>query len=457
MTQGEKAYMSTGEVIRSIGGFLAKAQIEDAASLYSRCQEDIGFQLMSRMPSDKKLRQNLVKMFFAAKDYQKAAQVCEQLDEFQKAAQLYERCDDYSLAAEMYARVEDYPKAAEMFERYGNYNQAADLYTKVKNYEKAAQNFEKAINNFLAGKYYFQIKKYQKSMELLQKVGAEDGSYLEASILIGNILAKHGYLDLAMRKYQSVVKSVPLDQNSINLYYNMGVLYAKKEIWPEAKQVFLDVLNVDFNYKDTAQKIKEIEQRMAQGSAVPEQAKSSEAAATPEMPATEAEEAEEAEEDRGSQVVSVMDGFEFMKGTPIFENLSLAELKAFYNISEIKQFKNGDILIEQGVPGKALYIIKKGTVWVQRVAGEQVTNIVELGPGVHVGEMSLIDDGPTSARVTAAKEDTETFEITRDKFDELLRSSDRTALKLYRVFVNTLSKRLRETTQELGTLKSQKS
>ena len=292
-------------------------------------------------------------------------------------------------------------------------------------------------------------------MELLQKVGNEDGGYLEASILIGNILAKHGYLDLAMRKYQSVIKSVPMDQNSINLYYNLGILYAKKEMWPEAKQVFLDILNVDFNYKDTAQKIKEIEQRIVQGSAAPAQVKTTAEPVVPaEIPAAETE---EAEEDRGSQVVSVMDGFEFMKGTPIFENLSLAELKAFYNISEIKQFKNGDILIEQGVPGKALYIIKKGTVWIQRVAGEQVTNIVELGTGVHVGEMSLMDDGPTSARVTAAKDETEVFEITRDKFDELLRSSDRTALKLYRVFVGTLSKRLRETTQELGTLKSQKS
>jgi len=440
MTEGEKAYMSTAEVFKTIGGHLSKGQADEAAYLYSRCQEDIGYQLMNRVPDDRKLRQSLAKMFFTAKDFQKAGQVCEEMEEFEKAAQLYERCDDYFLAAEMYARVENHAKAAEMFERYGDYNQAAALYTKIEHFEKAAQNFEKAINNFLAGKYYFQINKYQKSMELLQKVVQDETNYLEAAILIGNILAKHGYLDLALRKYNSVIKDLPPDRDSLNLYYNLGILYAKKGMWVEARQTFQDILNVDFNYKDAAQKLKDIEQRLEGGAHAP--------AATAETALED--EADEA----GSQVVSVMDGFEFLRGTPLFEELSLAELKAFYNVSEIRNFKEGDIIIEQGEPGKALYIIKKGSVWVQRVAGDEVTNIVELSPGVHVGEMSLVDDGPTSARVAAAQDDTEAFEITREKFFELLRASDRTALKLYRVFVDTLSKRLRETTQELAEVKT---
>jgi tetratricopeptide (TPR) repeat protein len=118
MEQGEKAYLSTGEVLKSIAVFLSRNQVEDAAALYSRCQEDIGYQLMSRLPADKKLRQNLAKMFFTAKDFQKAGNICEELGEYHKAGQLYEKSDDYLLAAEMYARVENHQKAAEMFERY---------------------------------------------------------------------------------------------------------------------------------------------------------------------------------------------------------------------------------------------------------------------------------------------------------------------------------------------------
>lgn len=443
MEQSEKAYLSTGEVLKKIALFLSRNQVEDAAALYSRCQEDIGYQLMSRLPADKKLRQNLAKMFFAAKDFQKAGNICEELGEYHKAGQLYEKSDDYLLAAEMYARVEDHQKAAEMFERYGDYNRAAEFYTKIKNFEKAAQCFEKAINNFLAGKYYYHLKKYQKSMELLQKVSEGESNYLEASILIGNILAKHGYIDLAIRKYLNVIKNVPLNKDSISLYYNLGILYGKKGMWQEAKQAFLDVLDFDFNYKDTSAKLKEVEARIAGGTPTE---------VTPKHAETTS--AFEEDEEKTSQVVSVMEGFEFLKSTPLFEELSLAEIKAFYNASAIRVFNKGEIIIEQELPGKALYIIKKGSVIVQHISSGIATDIVELKEGSHFGEMSLIDDAPTSARVSALQDGTEVFEITRDKFNEQLWSNDKTALRIYRVFINTLLKRLRDTTEELALYKS---
>lgn len=443
MEQSEKAYLSTGEVLKKIALFLSRNQVEDAAALYSRCQEDIGYQLMSRLPADKKLRQNLAKMFFAAKDFQKAGNICEELGEYHKAGQLYEKSDDYLLAAEMYARVEDHQKAAEMFERYGDYNRAAEFYTKIKNFEKAAQCFEKAINNFLAGKYYYHLKKYQKSMELLQKVSEGESNYLEASILIGNILAKHGYIDLAIRKYLNVIKNVPLNKDSISLYYNLGILYGKKGMWQEAKQAFLDVLDFDFNYKDASAKLKEVEARIAGGTPTE---------VTPKHAETTS--AFEEDEEKTSQVVSVMEGFEFLKSTPLFEELSLAEIKAFYNASAIRVFNKGEIIIEQELPGKALYIIKKGSVIVQHISSGIATDIVELKEGSHFGEMSLIDDAPTSARVSALQDGTEVFEITRDKFNEQLWSNDKTALRIYRVFINTLLKRLRDTTEELALYKS---
>lgn len=443
MEQLEKAYVSTGEILKKIATFLSRNQVEDAATLYSRCQEDIGYQLMSRLPSDKKLRQNLAKMFFTAKDFQKAGNICEELGEYHKAGQLYEKCDDYLLAAEMYARVDNHQKAAEMFERYGDYNRAAEFYTQVKNFEKAAQCFEKAINNFLAGKYYYHLKKYQKSMELLQKVSEGEANYLEASILIGNILAKHGYIDLAIRKYLNVIKNVPLNKDSISLYYNLGILYGKKGMWQEAKQAFLDVLDFDFNYKDTALKLKEVEARLAGGADAESSKRHAETAG-----------GFEEEDDKTSQVVSVMEGFDFLKSTPLFEELSLAEIKAFYNASAIRVFNKGEIIIEQELPGKALYVVKKGRVIVQHVSRGTVADIVELGPGSHFGEMSLIDDSPTSARVSALEDGTEVFEITRDRFNEQLWSNDKTALRIYRVFINTLLKRLRDTTEELASYKS---
>jgi hypothetical protein len=63
--------------------------------------------------------------------------------------------------------------------------------------------------------------------------------------------------------------------------------------------------------------------------------------------------------------------------------------------------------------------------------------------------MSLVDDAPTSARV-AAESEVDAFVITRPRFEKLLVMNDKIAVKLYRFFVQTLSKRLRTTSENFA-------
>jgi CRP-like cAMP-binding protein len=149
-----------------------------------------------------------------------------------------------------------------------------------------------------------------------------------------------------------------------------------------------------------------------------------------------------------------MDGFEFLKDTSLFERLSLTEMKRLWNICDVRSFEPDEMIIEQDRPGQALFVVKWGTVVVQRVDGPAVTRIVELGPGNHVGEMSLVDAAPTSARVIAGQNGAQMFVITRDQFDELLESDYRIALKIFKVFIETMAARLRKTTAEMSALKA---
>ena len=52
-------------------------------------------------------------------------------------------------------------------------------------------------------------------------------------------------------------------------------------------------------------------------------------------------------------------------------------------------------------------------------------------------------------------QDGEAFEMTREKFEELLESDDKIAIKVYKVFIQTLCGRLRKTSAELSALKAQ--
>src|SRR5262245_34985727 len=60
-------------------------------------------------------------------------------------------------------------------------------------------------------------------------------------------------------------------------------------------------------------------------------------------------------------------------------------------------FQEGDIIFEEGSPGKEAYVVRTGTVFLRR--GDRT--LEEVGPGGVIGEMALIDSSPRSARAVA--------------------------------------------------------
>jgi CRP/FNR family transcriptional regulator, cyclic AMP receptor protein len=452
----EKQYRTTAQVIKGVLDSLAAGREEEAARLYSHCTEDVGYLLMTKAPKDRPLQAKLAKMFFMAKDYEKSALVLESNQEFKRAAELYERTDQNEQAAEMWIKVGDVGRAAQNYEKYQAWSQAAELYTQIQNFERAAYCFEKAVNHFLAGKYYFQIRKFNKSMELLQKVGSTEEHYLDAAVIIGNILAMNGYIDMAVAKYRSVTQAAPIAAGSVSIYYNLAQLYERRGDLAEAQKVYREIGGVKPDYRDVAERLAKLDTEVAQV------LEPSESPSLEEL--DQIEELQEIEEITATpgphpeavpraQIVSVMEGFEFLKNTSLFDRLSLAEMKAMWTICNTRDFQPGEIIIEQDQPGRALFILKKGKVAVQRIEAGKTTELVQLGPGNHVGEMSLVDDANTSARVVAAPEGAQAFEITREKFDELLNSDDKIAIKVFKVFITTFCQRLRHTTAELSALK----
>jgi len=441
--EGEgNTFLTTAQVIQGLIKMLNGGKVAEAADIYSRCQEDIGYLLINKVQNEPRLQKLVANMFYRARDFDKAALCCENLGEFDKSAQLYEQSDDYRSAAEMYARVENYEKAAEMFERNQNYRQAAELYLKVKNFSRSAANYEKAVNYFLAGKLYHDLGKYRKSMELLQKVQAQDDTFEEATILIGDILGRNGYPDLAIKKLLNVIKSRPVGKETAELYYHLAGIHQMKGNTEVAKNIYQQLHTFDIGYKDVEEKIKELGGQAA----VPVKAA--------ELPAGDEDIELDVEMPDGAEpaaaIVGVMDGFDFMQKIPLFADMPLQAMKAFYNISEERKFQDGELLIEQGRPGMALYVIRSGQVSVQRVEGDKTTEVAVLKEGDHVGEMSLVDESSTSARV-AAKGEVVAFEVSRDHFLRFLQANDKFAVRVLRVFIRTLCERLRDTTAKLAT------
>jgi PPM family protein phosphatase len=101
---------------------------------------------------------------------------------------------------------------------------------------------------------------------------------------------------------------------------------------------------------------------------------------------------------------------------PLFSRLSERELLRVMQIVEVREYKDGDVVIREGDKGDELFIVLEGKVRVSR--GDQI--LTDLGTGEHVGEMALIRSVPRSATV-AAVGSAELVSIRRQDFFEILR------------------------------------
>ncbi len=107
---------------------------------------------------------------------------------------------------------------------------------------------------------------------------------------------------------------------------------------------------------------------------------------------------------------------------------------------DLLQFSPGQSIFNYGDPGNALYIIRSGEVeiFIKNDQGEKI--VLETSkPGDIFGEVSLIDNGPRTAWVTAIG-NVELFRLDRAHFEDYLRQYTPAALNLLSVIAGRLRK-----------------
>jgi CRP/FNR family cyclic AMP-dependent transcriptional regulator len=110
----------------------------------------------------------------------------------------------------------------------------------------------------------------------------------------------------------------------------------------------------------------------------------------------------------------------------------------------------GEILIEQGVPVDAVFILLEGrlAVHLQSRKGPE-REIARLNAGEIVGEMSFVDARPPSANVRAL-EDSTVFALAKSALNAKLAADSGFAARFYRALAIYLSTTVRERHRALG-------
>src|SRR5436190_22289406 len=116
------------------------------------------------------------------------------------------------------------------------------------------------------------------------------------------------------------------------------------------------------------------------------------------------------------------------------DRVALARLAAYMGPVAVRA---GEVIITEGEPGDALYIVVRGTFAVL-VGGDGGERVNTVGPGHYLGELALLIDEPRSATVRADT-DGELLRLDRRQFMELLGRDAGAA----RAVATTLAHRLR--------------
>lgn len=105
----------------------------------------------------------------------------------------------------------------------------------------------------------------------------------------------------------------------------------------------------------------------------------------------------------------------WLRRVPLFTDLSTAQLEGLAPLVDEVETTAGQVLIDEDGLGQELLIIIDGSVEVTRDGH----HLADIGAGEIVGEIALLDGGPSAATVTT-REPTTVLSINKRAFDTVL-------------------------------------
>ena len=117
---------------------------------------------------------------------------------------------------------------------------------------------------------------------------------------------------------------------------------------------------------------------------------------------------------------------------PLFEGLSRVDVARIVPELDEIALEPGEVLLHQGDPGDALFIVRSGLLQAELAASDGATVLETLGPGQVIGEVALLSGEPRTATVRAVEPST-VWRLSRQKLDALILKHPSFALHFNRV------------------------
>jgi CRP/FNR family cyclic AMP-dependent transcriptional regulator len=134
---------------------------------------------------------------------------------------------------------------------------------------------------------------------------------------------------------------------------------------------------------------------------------------------------------------------EMLKSIPIFHELTRKEILEVDELLHERVYEQGEIIFEEGDPGHGIFIIVSGKVRADPSHKLLLNAVLDFGPGELVGELSLFDQAPRTAKVVAV-ERTVTMALFQVEFSSMLLKNKSIGVKVLVEIARTLGRRARQ-------------
>ncbi len=132
-----------------------------------------------------------------------------------------------------------------------------------------------------------------------------------------------------------------------------------------------------------------------------------------------------------------MDVEETLRRVPLFERLQPKQLKSLARWTTTRTYQPGQVVVNEGQIGMGLYCIQSGSVKITKRSANEEREIRTMGAGESFGEISLLDDKPRSATVTAVESTTAVL-LDKSQFIAELKTYPEIALSILPVLTGWL-------------------
>jgi CRP-like cAMP-binding protein len=135
--------------------------------------------------------------------------------------------------------------------------------------------------------------------------------------------------------------------------------------------------------------------------------------------------------------------------TPLFAELTTAELNRLFTLMEPMQLSAGEVLFKEGDSPDGLYLLNSGSVEILKNVNGRTATVAELTAPAVLGEMGLIGGAGRTATVRA-RSIASAQRLPGEAYRRLVAVSDPAAVKILMALTRILIDRLATTTERLA-------